>query len=160
MAASSASANCLGNTEVLGWFKDVDKKRSLFALFIKSQYILRSHPAEWARENWASACEGMRDVMRDPDLADVAFGLICEILENFNKLLEDTLKEGGDRLKTSQGKQSASTGEAKQKRQHAEIQQLSAQSNSDMPAAVAKKAKPEKNSAIQKARAPKKKAAT
>jgi hypothetical protein len=99
MAASSASANCLGNTEVLGWFKDVDKKRSLFALFIKSQAILRRHPAEWARENWASACEGMRDVMRDPDLAGVTYGLICEILENFNQQLEDTLEEGGGKRK-------------------------------------------------------------
>ena len=98
MAASSASADCLDNTEVLGWFKDADKSSKVYLMFVNAQAATQRNPAEWARENWATACKGMRVLMQNSNLSstpDVAFSTICGILENHIQGLEDAPKEKG-----------------------------------------------------------------
>jgi hypothetical protein len=90
MAASSASAVCLEFKEVLRWFRDPIQKKDVFDRFVKARSATQRHPDAWARENWAVACKNIRDVMEmEAELAGMAFEMVCTLLEQHSKGLEE-----------------------------------------------------------------------
>ena len=89
MAASSASTVCLEATEVLGWFPDPARKKEVLVRFRKARSATERHPAAWARADWAAACKDIRAVIQDPMLAESAFEMVCDFLEQHSKALEE-----------------------------------------------------------------------
>ena len=89
MAASSGSAVCLEATEVLGWFPEQAQKKQLLQKFVKARRATEQHPDAWAQKSWEAVCTDMRAVMQDSVMAEEAFEIVCDFLEQHIKGLEE-----------------------------------------------------------------------
>ena len=89
MAASSGSAVCLEAAEVLGWFHQEHQKVRLMQTFAKARRATQQHPDKWARESWEAVCTDMRAVMQASGIAEAAFALVCDLLEQHIQGLEE-----------------------------------------------------------------------